>query len=100
GLYFASADIDGDTNPYNGYMDFRPAISLSGMIGADYPISGTTSLFAEVGFRYMSFELKESRDTNEATPVEYNKDAVNSPPPEKYPGSNFGIRIGVKYIFF
>jgi len=86
-----------------------PAIVFIGALGADYPLGTSMILYGEIYCESMSFmtSKQEISDSNfpTGTPyatkvINYEKDATDRSTPPETPGSNLGIRIGVRFPIF
>jgi opacity protein-like surface antigen len=89
-----------------GKITSSPALGFSGLLGTDYPLNDKVTLFGELGFEQISFNLskykidKSTIATQKAGSVynyEKNATGTNNLEPEKVPGSNFQLRIGIRY---
>ncbi|MBN1308124.1 MAG: outer membrane beta-barrel protein [Chitinispirillaceae bacterium] len=88
-----------------GRITSKPAVGLVGQLGADYPINDKLTLFGELAFEQVRFNLskyiiKESTVTTLNSGTQYYSKDDNNPQnldPEKVPGSNWQIRIGIRY---
>ena len=89
----------------NGKITSKPALGFMGMLGTDYPLNDKLTLFGEVGCEQVSFSLdkyviEKSGVTGlgEGTTY-YSKDDANpnNLAPQKVPGTNFQIRVGVRF---
>ena len=80
-----------------GKIKSSPALALLGLIGADIPLSDLMSAYGEVAFEQMSFKWKKKVVENGGTFV-YEKDAPNQESPPRIPGSNWQIRVGVRFV--
>jgi len=96
------------TQKANGNINASPSLGFTGLLGADFPLSDKLTIFGELGFEQMNFDLKEKviKESNiTASPAVvagktyYSKD--DSKPenlaPVKVPGSNFQVHIGVRW---
>ncbi len=103
GLYFAGLSYEGDEE---GSFDSRAALGFNGMVGADLPIMDDLSVFGEIGFEQVSFTLEQQEITRTNFPdreegtFPFERDSQNLSAPPKIPGSNWGIRIGIRYWLF
>lgn len=96
------------TQESKGKITSSPTFGFHGLLGMDYPLTDQFTLFGEIGFELMRFNLKKYiiKETNITTEEPgttfYNKDDTDSDnlAPEKVPGSNFQIRIGIRYAIF
>ncbi|MFP4416235.1 MAG: hypothetical protein ACOC4C_05340 [Fibrobacterota bacterium] len=112
GLYFASlssqteAEIGGTTYTESETFDSKAALGFNGFMGADFPLMEDLSLFGEIGFEQLSFTWKKQEITETNIPgssestVTFDKDRPDLPAPPKIPGSNWSLRVGVKYWLF
>jgi opacity protein-like surface antigen len=80
-----------------------PTIGFNGMLGADYPLTDKFTFFGELGFEQMRFKLKK-RVVDQSTitlmpegTTFYSKNDSQNLDPEEIPGSNFQIRVGIRY---
>ncbi len=100
GVTFASLNIDNDDKenyPNEGYFKTSPALTFSGILGTDVSLNDKWNLFFELSFDQMSFRLKSRKETDEnSSQIDYVKDSDTSPAPIKIPGSNFGLRVGIR----
>lgn len=91
-----------ETKNEEGRIISSPTLGLTGMLGADFPVSDIFSIFGEIAFEQLSFKWKERRieKTNiipsRVGTVFYNEDDPNNAAPYKVPGSNWQIRIGLR----
>ena len=93
GLHFAFLNIENtDTldHKFEGYFKTSPAIAL------DLPLSEKVTAFFEASFKQMSFKLKSRQTTDNSTEIIFEKDSENNPAPIRIPGSNLGLRIGIR----
>ncbi len=89
----------------NGKITSKPALGFIGMLGTDYPLNDKLTLFGEVGCEQISFTLdkfvveKSSVTGLDEGTTYYSKDDANNDnySPEKVPGTNFQIRLGVRF---
>lgn len=90
----------------NGSINSSPSLGFSGMLGTDYPIDDKLTLFGELGFEHVTFNLTEYVIDKSTIPgiqggstIKYVKDDSNidNYSPAKIPGSNFQLRVGVRY---
>lgn len=83
-----------------GKITSKPSLGFIGLLGADFPLSDALTLFGEIGFEQISFNLDKYvvKEPQNQTIYYSKNDANNSNrDPEKVPGSNFQIRFGVRY---
>lgn len=99
GLFFGWMTYETTGNALEGKIKTKPAFALTGLFGADYPITDVLDLYGEIGFEAMTFvgESQTFTDDNEQLNFEKDSEADNVAPPPKFPGSNLGIRFGVRY---
>lgn len=74
GLHFAFLTIentDKKTFKYEGSFKTNPAISFTGLLGFDLPLSEKVSAFFEASFKQMSFKLKSRQTTSSPTEIIY-----------------------------
>ena len=81
---------------FEGYFKTSPAIAFSGLMGLDLPLSEKVTAFFEASFKQMSFKLKSRQTTDNSTEIIFEKDSENNPAPIRIPGSNLGLRIGIR----
>lgn len=88
---------------YSGKITSAPTLGFVGLLGADYPMNDKITLFGEIAFEQVRFNLKryvieKSTDANNSTGTTYySEDDSNNLPPEKVPGSNWQLRFGVRF---
>ncbi len=84
-----------------GKITSKPALGFLGQLGADYPLNDNLTLFGEVAFEEVSFNLSKFKVEESSIPGissdTYLENDASNLPPEKVPGSNWQIRIGVRY---
>jgi hypothetical protein len=91
------------TQEANGRITADPAIGFTGLLGTDYPLSDKFTLFGEFAFEAVRFNLNryiisESDIPAMQTGTEfYSADDSNNRDPDNVPGTNFQIRIGIRY---
>jgi len=100
GFYWSSLKYDSKTS-ITILNTTAPSLGLSGLLGADFPLSSKLTMFGELGFDAVSFrwtkeDIKESPITSEVGKHSYEKDDPNNPAPPKVPGTNWQIRVGVR----
>ncbi len=85
-----------------GKITSRPTFGFIGQLGADYPLNDKLTLFGEFAFEQIRFNLSK-RIVKESNYVlldedtdHYVKDDADPLDPEKIPGSNFQIRVGIR----
>lgn len=108
GLFFSTLSIENDDDDYvaEGYIKTKPAIAFLGGLGANWPVTDMFSLVGELFTEQMSFKTKERRTTDpDDNPVqsERNSEVLNSDvvePPTKIPGSNWGLKVGIRYWIY
>jgi opacity protein-like surface antigen len=96
---------------------FKPAIGFCGLVGLEFHINGSLIPFVELNFQQAGLTRKElevteykvdgvdqlsSFDLDYSTPgiqhtITYKKNSTTNPPPQVISGSNFGLRVGVKF---
>jgi opacity protein-like surface antigen len=93
----------------SGKITSKPALGFMGMLGTDYPLNDKLTLFGEIGCEQVSFSLDKfvvekgsiATDTPQRAvgTTYYSKDDANpdNNPPEKVPGTNFQIRVGIRF---
>jgi len=88
---------------YSGKITSAPTLGFVGLLGADYPLNDKLTLFGEVAFEQVRFNLKRyviEKSSASGFPTGttyYSEDDSNNLPPEKVPGSNWQIRFGVRF---
>lgn len=99
--YTKTRETSVGTQTEEGKIRSTPTLGLLGMLGAQIPLTDILCAFGEIGFEQMSFKwTKKIIDKSEidgAGTEFYEKDAPNQDPPEKVPGSNWQIRVGVRF---
>lgn len=101
GMFFTSLKIDNDDKQYfrhEGSIETKPGLALSGLLGADYSLNNKISAFLELSFDQISFKIKKRTYTQNGSQHDYEKDQIGSFAPESIPGSNIGLRIGIRFI--
>ncbi|MFP4679029.1 MAG: hypothetical protein ACLFQB_00995 [Chitinispirillaceae bacterium] len=85
------------------------ALGFIGVAGFDIPLSDLLYVFGEARFEPMNFKIKKvtlenlniSEDTDyDPRPVNYEENVTDRPPPPNIPGTNWGLRVGVKLWIF
>ncbi len=103
GLFFTFLKIDNDDKQrysYEGHIKTKPTVALHGLLGADYPLSDLISAYFEFSFDEMSFTTKSrvyTADHDGGTQEDYVKNSNESSEPIKIPGSNIGLRLGIRF---
>ena len=88
-------------------LEFDPAVGFCGIVGFTLPLSDMMDFFGELQFESKSFTLntlkfKESDPPNpnrDGTETQYEKNNTILDAPPLYPGSNWGIRAGLRFWF-
>ena len=111
GLYFASSGADleataaGITSTSKAKDSNTPSLTFISAIGAEYPITESVILYAEINCEQMSFtttktEYTQSTGAFDNRVVNYEEGATDRPPPPKIPGTNVALRVGVRFPIF
>jgi len=85
----------------------KPAAAFLGCLGAELPLTDMLILFGEVNFEAMTVIVKERSvtDDNDITglagpgddlTIIYEQSAPDRPEPPKIPGTNWGLKVGVR----
>lgn len=77
-----------------GKIKTSPKFAFLGLAGVNYPLTDLISLYGEVAFEQMSFTIKKQVEGNNT--IVFEKDS-NLPSPVRIPGSNWQLRLGVRY---
>ena len=93
------------TTEAEGKISSKPTFGFTGMLGGDYPLNDRLTLFGELAFEQVRFNLKKFTVSKSSIPTlstgttYYSKNDNNSDnlDPEKVPGSSFQIRVGVRF---
>ena len=88
------------TQEATGKITSKPALGFLAQLGTDYPLNDKLTLFGEIGVEQISFSLdKYTVKKPVSATTYYSKDDSNTDnlDPQKVPGSNFQIRLGVRY---
>jgi len=91
------------TQEASGKIISHPALGLLGEFGVNYPLNDKLTLFGEVGFEQISFDLgkyvveKSNLSLTSTGTQYYSKNDANNLDPKNVPGSNFQIRAGVRF---
>ena len=102
GIYFSYCDIEDSRAPnIKGSISTWPALGLSGLIGAEYPVMDELILFGEISYDAMSFTITKLIHPNVVTAFNYVPNSLNNElPPYNIPGTNIALRIGARFIVF
>lgn len=83
-----------------------PAFAFEGSLGLDYPITRSIIIFGELQCEVMNFMTSQRTITNSNYPdgtgwnnqiINYQTNATDRDPPASTPGTNVGIRVGVRF---
>lgn len=89
------------TKTEKGRIVSSPTLGWTGLLGADYPVSDRVALFGEIAFDQVAFKWKkrivEQSNINEIGTIFFEEDDPKNEAPLKVPGSNWQIRIGVRF---
>ena len=89
------------TQEATGKITSKPTFGLLGQFGADFPLNDNLTLFGELGFEQLRFNLSKFKVKESSIPGitndTYLENDSDNMDPEKVPGSNFQIRVGVRY---
>jgi len=104
GLFFTSLKST-NNNPqyglYEGYIKTRPGLAFAGKIGGDYPLSDRVAITADICGEMVSYTVKERRETDDDTvyKTDYNRSSSsnNVERPNKIPGSNVAVLVGIRF---
>jgi opacity protein-like surface antigen len=102
GLYFTRltfTNSDPSWGQNEGYIKTRPAIGFTGQLGSYYPLSDRFDIKAEIAFEALSFNMKEYHTTYDNMTYYFvrNSTADNERPRVKIPGSNWAIKLGIRF---
>jgi hypothetical protein len=112
GLYFAGLTLHRtEVTPLTSYAaradDAQgPTLAFEGSLGLEYPITHTIILFGELQLEAMNFLTMQRNITGSSFPeisgwnnqiINYETNAVDRDTPASTPGTNLGIRIGVRF---
>jgi hypothetical protein len=98
GLFFTSLTSDHSSTTYTGRYTTSAALDFCGALGLDYPVGDQLTVYTELGFDMMSFTLKREVKAVDNTAVTYDKNSTdrNDLSPQKIPGSNVALAVGIK----
>jgi opacity protein-like surface antigen len=112
GLYFAGLTIHHSEVGPGVNLSARaddgqwPAFAFEGSLGLDYPITQSVIIFGELQCEVMNFMTSQRTITNSNYPdgtdwnnqiINYQTNATDRKTPYSTPGTNVGIRVGVKF---
>ncbi len=104
GLFFTSltfTNSDPARGLHEGYVKTRPALAFVGKLGVDYPLTDILYLTIDLATEQASFTLTKYRRTDDTTVylAERNREPYTSNNvvrPEKLPGTNLAIKLGIR----
>jgi len=103
-VYIQPGAVGGTTAKTVYDMQFSPAVGFCGAVGFVYPVSEIIDFVGELQFESKSFTLNNfklknsnNRTTEPDDEMPYEKDSQTRSAPPKYSGSNWGLRVGIRY---
>jgi hypothetical protein len=102
GLYFTRltfTNSDPYIGAYDGFIKTRPALGFIGQLGSYYPLNDRLDFKGEIAFEALSFKTSQYHSTDQNLTLQYvqNSTAANEYPPVKVPGSNWALKVGIRW---
>jgi len=104
-VHVVNGNTVSNTN-YSALIEYKtkPAAAFLGCLGAELPLTDMLILFGEVNFEAMTVIVKEEQITKSTMsrydetdpPTIYEQNATDRQEPPKIPGTNWGLKLGVR----